>query len=369
MTKLSHSAASRFQTCPKSYEFHYIQKLRPKLQSAALLFGTAVDRGITALLKRHAGEEAKQTPEDIFAYTWRFQEVNGKDTYLPTCTDIVYSNTDYDDELLFPEDINQLKEKYKLEDPLTFVQTIYERKETVGFAGLTDQEKTILNHANWLSLFRKGLLMMNAVEKKVLPNILEVLDTQAYVSLKNDEGDSIIGYADLVCRYKGYDRPIVLDFKTTSREYAHDAVLTSPQLTLYVHDLGVKYDTRLAGFITLSKLVRKNRTKVCKDCGNDGTGGRHKTCNAEIGGKRCEGEWKITLDCDIFINTLIDSIPPRTEDIVLENLDAINQMIKQGIFTRNFQSCDMGWGPCPYKPLCFQGDASGLCKSGEKKNE
>ena len=363
--RLSHSSASRFMTCPKSFEFHYIKKLRPKLQSAALLFGSAIDKATTALLDIHSGKESKPA-EEIFGYTWRFQDVNGVNVYLPTCIDIVYSNTDYDNELLLPEDIQKLKDKYKLEDPIAFVDQIYERKETVGFAGLSDESKTILNHANWLSLNRKGLLMVRAVRDKVLPNITKVLDTQAFVSLENGNGDKIIGYADLVCLYKGYDKPVIIDFKTTTREYASDSVIMSPQLTLYVHSLAEKYQTRLGGYITLSKLVRKNKTKICQVCGNDGSGKRHATCDAKINGKRCEGDWNITLDCDIFVNTIIDAIPERTEDVVLENLDAINLMIKQGIFTRNLQSCDMAWGPCTYKDLCFKGDDSGLIKMGDK---
>lgn len=367
MTKLSHSAASRFQTCPKSYEFHYIQKLRPKLQHAALMFGTAVDRGITALLKRHAGEEEKQSPQDVFAYTWRFQEVNGKDTYLPTCTEIVYSNTDYDEDLVLPEDWEKMKEKHNVEDPLIEVRSIIARKDIVGYNGLPDESKKLFNNANWCALYRKGLLMLKAVETQILPNVLEVLDTQGYVSLENDEGDKVIGYADLICRYKGYDTPIVFDFKTSSRAYAADAVTMSPQLTLYVHSFAEKYNTRLAGFIVLNKHIQKNKTKICSACKHDGTGGRHKTCNAEINGKRCGAEWIETFDPEALVTVLIDTISPQVEDIVLENFDQINIMIKKGIFTRNFQSCDMGWGPCPYKALCFQGDSSGLCQSGSKK--
>jgi len=368
MNKISHSSASRFQTCPKSYEYHYVKRYRPKLQSAALLFGTAVDRAVTALMNQQITKEEKN-PEDIFAYTWRFQEVNGHNTYLPTSTDIVYANSDYDEELLTEEDISKLKGKYKIEDPVAEVKAIYERKDLVGFDQLPDADKILLNHSNWLSLFHKGLLMVEAVRTKILPNITEVLDTQAYVTLENDDGDRIVGYADLVCRWKGYEKPIVLDFKTSSRDYAKDAVLTSPQLTLYVHSLFEKYGTRSAGFVVLKKHVRKNRVKICSTCRNDGTGKRHKTCDAEASdGSRCNGDWIVSLNPEIIVDILIDEIPVRTEDIVLENLAQVNTAIKNGNFVRNFGSCHAPWGKCEFFNLCYKDSMEGLIDM-EKKNE
>lgn len=365
--KLSHSAASRYQDCPKSYEFHYKDRLRTTVQSAALLFGTAVDRAVGQLLNVGLDTPAPKSPEDIFEYFWRFQEVNNKNTYLPTCTDIVYANTDYDEELLEAEDLAKLTEKHDVEDPISAVTAIYERKEAVGFQGLPETDRLLLNHANWLSLRRKGLLMIQAVRTKVLPQITEVLGTQVYVTLENEAGDKIVGYVDLVCRWKGYDRPIVIDFKTSSRDYAKDSVLTSPQLTLYVHSLFEKFQTRLAGFVVLSKHVKKNRTKICSVCKNDGTGKRHKTCDATIEALRCNGAWNETLNPEVLIDVIISEIPEQTENIVLENLDQVNEQIKRGIFTRNFGSCVKPWGKCVYFSKCYLNSDEGLIKMEDRK--
>lgn len=379
LNKLSHSAASRYQDCPKSYEYHYIHRIRSKVQSAALLFGTAVDRGIGKILEP-SGSHATEA-KDAFEYAWRFQEVNGKNTYLPKCIDIAYANSDFDVELLLPEDWDKLRADYGHlmgadETPQQVVDGIYERKESVGFERLPEIERTILNHANWLCLRRKGLYMLKAVETQVLPNITEVLGTQVYVTLENSAGDKVIGYADLVCRWRGYDKPVVIDFKTSSREYAKDSVLTSPQLTLYVHSLYEQYQTRLAGFVVLSKHLRKNRTKICSVCGNDGTGKRHKTCDNEITGAhgraRCNGAWNETLAPEALVDVIISEIPERTEDIVLQNLDDINTMLKQGMFTRNFSSCIKPWGRCPYFDKCYKDSDEGLIqlefKDGSKSS-
>lgn len=362
--RLSHSSTAMYQTCPQKWKYNYQDKLRSKIQSAALLFGSAVDKAITAKLK---GDPSKN-PINIFGYNWRFQDINGVNTYLPKSPDIAYANADYDEELLLPEDIKKLQEELNLLDPIKEVDYIYKEKEVVGFAGLTREQKITLNYANWLCLYRKGLLMLEAVDKHIIPNITEVLGTQEYVSLPNAEGDSVIGYVDLVARWKGFDVPIIFDVKTSAREYERDSVLVSPQLTLYMHGLYEKYQTRKCGFLVLNKNVRKNKTKQCSVCGMDGTGQSHRTCNNEIDGKRCKGAWNVTVNPEVYVQIIIDEIPEQTENIVLDNYDHINKSIKNGIFHRNLNSCiQYGSVKCAYYDLCYKGSSDGLVQMESKK--
>ena len=363
--KLSHSSAAIFQTCPTKWKYHYLERLRPVTQSAALLFGTAVDAAFTSILK---GKE--KNPKDVFAFFWRFQEVNGVKTYLTTCPDIVYANNDYDADLLDEDDINKLKQEYQLADPVVYIDEIYKEKDVVGFENLSIEKRKILNHANWLCLYHKGILFIDAFNKNVLPNITEVLGSQVYVKLDNEEGDSVIGYADAVVRWKGLEKPVVLDFKTSSKEYERDAVLTSPQLTLYVHDLSEKYEqTRNAGFVVFSKKIRKNKTKRCSKCGNDGTGKRHRTCDAIVNNERCNAEWIEKINPEVFVQILINEIPWQTESIVLDNMDYINEAIKNGVFHRNFNSCVQPWGKCAYYDKCYHGKDDGLVKLEDKAKD
>jgi len=357
-TKLSHSASNQFMDCPTKWKYHYLDKLRSKTQHAALAFGSAVDAAVTALVKN-----TEKKPEDIFLYTWRFQDINGKQTYLPTATNIVYANSDYDEELLLPEDIDKLKEEFKIEDPLSEVKKVYEEKEYAGFDGLPEDRKKLLNYANWLSLKRKGLLMVQAVRDKVVPKIKKMHGAQVYCKLENDVGDMIVGYADMVAEWEGHDEPIIFDFKTSAKDYAVDSVLTSPQLTLYVHCLSDQFrDTRKAGYIVLNKNVRKNRTKTCKKCNYANEGTNHKTCNNTTDGIRCNGEWDFSLDPEIFVQIVIDKIPEKTEEIVLENFDYINTAIKNGVYHRNFSSCVRTFGKCVYYNLCYKDSMDGLEK-------
>lgn len=356
--RLSHSSVSHFQKCPQSWAYHYKENLRSNVQSAALLFGSAVDAAIMALLT-----EGRMVANTVFKQHWTIQEINGVETSLNKCTDIVYANSDYDAELLDDNDIAFIKLQFNVEDPLAEIAKIYEEKEYAGFVNLPEDRKKLLNFANWLCLNHKGFFMLDAVEKKVMPNIEEVYKVQARVDLENGDGDSIIGYADLVCKWKDIKEPIIFDFKTSSRDYDKDSVLVSPQLTLYVHALADKYKTRKAGYIVLNKLIRKNKTKKCSKCGVDGTGKKHKTCDFinEVG-ERCHGSWDITLNPEVYTQIIIDDIPEQTENIVLENMDMINSSVKNNIFYRNFQSCSMPWGRCAYWSKCFKGKDDSLIK-------
>src|ERR1041385_8238182 len=277
--------------------------------SAALLFGTAVEQGINALLQGATDPEV----HDAYLKSWSFQEVNKQYTHLTKATCIIYSESDFERSLLTDHDLSLLKEAFGGIDPDEEIKKLYAEKKQSGYAKMPEERKALFNYFNWLSLYRKGLLMLAAVKAQVLPNIEKVYSIQEKVTLANKEGDSIIGFADIVVKWKGIERPIVMDFKTSSRAYQKDAVLTSPQLTLYVHALSEKYQTRNAGYVVLYKDINLNRTKVCAKCGTSGTGKKHRTCDVEVNGERCHGEWVITDRPEAELDIIIDEIPERTE--------------------------------------------------------
>lgn len=344
---LSHSQISRYQSCGKSYYYHYVRKIRPTTQSAALCFGSALDVAINELLV-----PAGKDPEQVFLDSFAQQYVGGVMTSLRYCEDLVYAESDYDDELI-PE------VEASLEDRALY-QDIRKLKKEHGFENLSSKYKQIYNGMNWLSLKNKGLLMLNAYRKKVIPKIKKVYEVQRQVSLENEDGDKIIGYVDLIADIEGYGT-VILDNKTSAREYEETSVITSPQLSLYMHILEQEYNTRLAGYIVLRKQVIKNRKKTCTKCGHDGTGGRHATCNNTIEGKRCGGTWSEEIDPDVGVQFIVDEIPHITEEIVITNYDEVNKAIKAGIYHRNFGTCDNYYGsPCPYRDLCFKNSTKNL---------
>lgn len=342
MNNLSHTQFSKFQDCPTAWRYHYKEGYRPIKQSSALLFGSAIDKALEAVLKN---------PEvdlySVFDKMWNFQEINKKLTALPTCLDIQYSKSDYDEELLFDED----KQKFSGYD----ISLLLEKEN------LTKEEDEVLHLASWLSLKRKGEAMLHTFQSEVMSKINKVYAVQKQIKLTNNTGDVITGYIDLVADYAD-EGVVVFDVKTASREYDKGAVLTSPQLSLYVHGVSEEYNTRKAGYIVLIKKLMKDKTKVCSKCGFNGTGGRHKTCNDESNGERCNGEWIEKINPRCLKQILVDNIPEQTEDIVLQNMDYINQAIKNGVYYRNLQSCIRPYGKCQFFNLCYYNDDKDLIK-------
>lgn len=363
MNKLSHSASNLYQDCPKKYELHYKKRLRSKTQSAALFFGTAIDKSVGAMF-------INDDYIKVFNDTWENQELNGKSIFLYNSTEIVYANSDWDEELLTKENWEYLGVDSQ------YIDNIYKLKEEKGFDGLELEHKWLLNKANWFCLKQKGLIMLECVKKHILPNISEVLSLQEKISLENSDKDAITGYIDLVCKWKNSDKPVIFDFKTATRQYENDAVTKSPQLALYTHALSKKYNTNTAGFIVLHKTIKKNRTKICGSCGFDGSGARHKTCPNEMPSIskslmqkafRCNGEWIETINPEATFQILIDEIPAQIQNLIVENMDTINESIKTGIFSRNLNSCIKPYGKCQYYNLCWKGKDNELIELGDKK--
>jgi len=369
--RLSHSAATRYTDCPKSYQHHYIDRLRQDVQSSALLFGTAIDK---------AGEHYALTKDfaatmEVFNASWQTQNINGVDEDLRFLLNFTYSDRDLDTDLLKVEDLQILTSFCNdilalaidnIEE--TLKETLYS-KSSVGYASMQIYEKRIFNYANWLCLKRKGYLMLKEFKRVFDENVTEVLGTQVKVDLVNDNGDSVIGFLDLVVRMKGFDKPVILDLKTAGREYDEDAVSKSPQLSLYVYAVSDKFeDTRTCGFLVLNKNINKNKHKKCAHCGKDGTGQRHKTCDATLDTGRCNGEWIETLYPKAKSQLMVEEVQEILVARVVENFDEINKAIKAEIFPRNFNSCKKYNGAitCSFYGLCHSNCSDGLTKKEEE---
>jgi hypothetical protein len=367
--RLSHSQTSKLMQCPESYNLHYNKRIRSKSSHSALMFGTALDKATGVLMNP---KEDIRTPEEVFLAFWTNQEVNGVDKYLPTLTSLGYAKGEWDEELLDKKDWSLLLLEHG-KDSETIQKTIDVRNK-MGYDTLTENEKVVTNHAFWLCLKQKGLLMIDAFRKKVMPRLKTVLATQKYISLENEDGDSVIGYIDLIADVEGHGI-VVLDVKTSARAYDEEtSVIYSPQLSLYLHAVSEEYNTRKAGFIVLNKQVMKNRKKICKTCSYNGSGGRAKTCDQEtmqsVTNKkgvteekltRCGGEWDESIDPQIFVQFLVEEIPMKTEELVLENIDSINNIIKTGNYTKTLGSCLNSFGrPCIYLKYCYEGKMDDL---------
>lgn len=356
--RLSHSASSRYQECPRSYKYHYIQNYRPVVQSSALLFGTAIDKSA----EHYALTKDFHETLKVFADSWQTQNISGVDTDIRFMLNFTYSDRDMDLDLINQDDWSELREHCN-EYADTELEKVRGRKKEVGFKGLTNEEKKLFNFANWLCLKRKGQYMLREFKHVFDKNVEEVLGTQVKVDLENDNGDSVVGFADFVFKWKGIEKPVVFDLKTSGIEYAEDSVTTSPQLSLYVFSLSDKYqDTRNAGYLVLNKNINKNKSKVCAVCSKDGSGQRHKTCDAAINGVRCNGEWIETVNPEARSQVIINSVSEVLVDRVVENFNEIAKAVKAEVFPRCFQSCIKynGTVKCAFYDVCHSNSLEGL---------
>lgn len=375
--RLSHSAMNKFMQCGKMYEFHYIDRLREKTRSGALVFGNALD---TPLDNYHLGKykslkDPREKMYEDFDKEFEYSTVSGREKeHIPTNENIVYSASDFDKDLLLEEDMEELIEFSKElafdGHPNSLVKFIKEEKSERGWMNLSSRQRQFYNYANWLCLRRKSRLMIDAYLEKIVPHIKEVLAIQKKTTIKNEEGDEVVGYIDLIVKWEenGETYTVLFDRKTSSIEYKIDSVIYSPQLTLYVGMEEEVYNSRIAGFIVFYKQIQKNKKKVCKSCKFEAEkGSRHKKCYNEIDNKRCNGEWNESIDPKCRVDVIIDEIPERAEEIVMNNFDEANEMIKERKFTRNLNACNNYYGgTCPYRNFCWNNDDNDLIKLSKK---
>jgi len=367
--EFSHSGINRYLSCPKSYYFHYVRRIREEIKSGALFFGSALDKALNSVLLK------KGNPHDIFDEAWSEDWHNDVKIKLDDSPIVRYADSDFDKDLLTDFDFMLINEKMKtlnlpIMPPLDLYRTIAADKKDRGFDNLPPDYVKIYNYMNWLVMSRKGHLMIDAYIQKVMPRIVNVISVQKHTTVKSNTGDTLQGYIDIIADVKLDDGTIVraiLDNKTSTSEYDFDAVKTSQQLTIYADLEDIQY----GGFFVLRKTIRKDKTKCCSKCNYNGIKDNGKlttakTCDAEINGKRCNGDWKETIKFDVDVQIIIDEISDVQKEATLESVDAVNQAIRAKLFPRNVQACH-NFGKCPFFGKCHYQNDKGLIELPEKK--
>jgi hypothetical protein len=371
--KLSSSSIRMYSECGRKYELHYVKRLRSKVIGGALLFGSAIDNALNDLLKNKDIEAANET----FRKMWSAQNINGELEVLSKSHKVVYSDKDFDEELLDANDkikFSELQLKYDYLPGKTLsevVKVIKEKKSENGLQNVKEEERTLLSYANWLCMAQKGKLMIKGYHDKVLPQIEEVIEVQKNFSVKNPDGDSIIGLADIILKLKNGD-VYLMDNKTSTRQYANDSARKSQQLILYYHVLKAEYNLKGVGFFVLQKQMKKNRVKICSVCHHDGTGGRHKTCdNITIEGGRCCGAWNETVNPEADIYTILNDVSESGEKLVMDMFNSAKKGINNEVYQPNLLACGDTNSDyrCPFYNICWNGSSSDVVSLGDKKEE
>jgi len=226
MIQLSYSASQKYEMSPRSYYLHYMARLRPIKVGSPLVFGGSIDTGLNTLLYNKMNNE-NNCPYESFLKAWTKADINGVEVDLRKSDLVKYSKADYDESILTDSD-----------------------KEAIE-GGL---------NPNWVSLHRKGVMMIDAYKEQIMPRIQEVLAVQKNVKLTNENGDKFVGWIDFVCKWED-DKIYIVDNKTTSVKYKEDSVRTSPQLATYFEGdkLDTSYEAYGAMYIAIAKKFRKKK--------------------------------------------------------------------------------------------------------------
>lgn len=263
--KFSFSAISDYETCPMLYNHKRVLKTPNPIIPSPLFFGTALDEAFSRLLlekKLNLNPEEEQIlkipAEDIFIdYLTNMRDWNGNRTFLPTNPFCDYFFSDFDGELLTKEDLEHINKTHLVDSPIEFMNFL--QNEVRDKKSLTEEDIIFYNEMNWLSLKNKGLLLVDAYRKQVLPEIYEVFDIQKHISLNNSSKDKFNGKIDFTCSFK--EAPTlkyIADNKTSSKAYSSDSVQQSDQLISYSEAENIPN----CAFVVIEKKLRKKEPKV-----------------------------------------------------------------------------------------------------------
>lgn len=297
---LSFSAAQRYLLSPFSWYAHYLLRIRPVAQGSALAFGGALDTGFNSLLidMMEGREPDLGKAKAAFCLAFTTQDINGETRYLHEAGVLQFSKADLDESLLTQDDHS---------------------------SGL---------NKSWLSLYRKGQIMIDEYYEQVLPKIEKVLLVQHEISMTNADGDKFIGVVDFVAQING--KIWVVDNKSTSIKYKEDSADNSGQLATYFEALRDDYDLAGVCYLTVSKKVLKRK--------------------------------KPQINIEFIFGTISEELIEST----FQDYDSVLTGIKTGQFqcTRNEPGgCGSLPWKCSYKTMCCSAgkDMTGLVYNESKK--
>lgn len=277
--QLSHSACERYLTSPRSYYLHYLLRIRPTELSSALLFGSAMDEGFNCLLEQKQKNELcdLESAMSVFSNSWN----KCRDS------DVKYSKADLDESLF------------------------------------TELDTTSEFNKSWLSLRRKGFMMLEAYAEQIIPRLKEVYLIQKNITLTNEAGDSFIGVVDLVAKWDN-DCLYIFDNKTSSIKYKDNSADESAQLAVYQEALKDELNIEGVAYITIPKRIRKQKLPL--------------------------------VPIDVIFGTINEELLEET----FNKYDKVLTGIKTAEFPCTPEGCCSKPWPCPYKNFCQSGDMTGL---------
>lgn len=277
--QISNSQIDKFEECPLKWLHHYVDRIRSIYKPSSLFFGSAMDEAFGRILLEKMPQEKytdadkellKKDYKQLYHDELLKQKHNGEIVNLKYSSITSYFKSDFELQLLTPEDRKEVVEcadENDIEitdaDIEAFLAECHELKKKGVLSG---GELIVYNLIGWLSLYRKGLILIEAWKEEIYNQIDTVISIQKKVELDNGSGTIYIGYIDYECTF--IDEPdvvYVMDNKTSSRKYADDSVVESTQLASYCEFV----KTNKAGYSVVEKKLRKRdpiyRTQLIRD--------------------------------------------------------------------------------------------------------
>lgn len=346
--QISNSQVDKYETCPWMWYLHYIERIRSLYKPSALFFGSALDEAFGRLhldkmapeLREQHAEMLEYSAEELFKKTMETQQHNGEDLFLPTSSYTSFFKSDFDLSLLTDEDFQRVADfatelgmEVAVDDVSDFTAECFSILKKGQLAG---SDRRLFNLVGWLSLYRKGLILIDGYRKIVMPQIAEVYAIQEKVELPDGHGNTYIGYIDYIARWEGEDFKRVCDDKTSSRAYAEDAVRNSTQLASYCEFVGVNTAT----YTVVEKGIRKR-----------------------------EPRYRVQI--------LHDEIPEEQFELTFDRILGMIEAVEAGVFPKASEreggakeNCFLFGRKCDYWNLCHgDGSMKGLVQLSEKETE
>lgn len=317
---LSFSAYKRYITCPQYYKYSDIDKIPAGRETSALLVGTILDNSIMLLLQGN-----KDGAE--------YEIIKGRE--LAREKNIEFYPDDLDFDLVNIDVISKYAASlgWKGDDIVAALKAMLKEQDK-----LSEAQYKVLNYACWNSLDVKIQAMYDSFVKWIYPQIKEVHDVQ----LKLDNGITH-GYLDFTATLND-GRRVLFDLKTSKMPYASDAVLKSPQLSLYASMHNYEY----AGFVVLVKTLNKNKVKTCNSCEIVERGGNRVNCPG------CKKKFDVVMEPTSYSQMLVDVVPKWNKELTNQALSDTIKCIDAGLFPRNLNQCFNMYGKfCPYVNKCW----------------
>lgn len=374
--QLSYSALEKYKLCPAQYKLHYLDRIRSHKISSPLLFGGALDEALNVLLETKLDEPTERATDDLerlksgFDQLFTYQMINKELEDVRTSHFVDYFASDFDRDILTEQDLTSLKTFINnagyIKDPNNpssgrpDVLDLFDEIQGYIKDGqeLDSTDRSFYNYSCWLSLRRKGHLLLEHYKDEIMPKIKRVVSVQKKVTLPNDEGDEIIGYIDLEAELYDEDGVITLDNKTSSSKYKMTDINDKGQLLIYDEYT----DNGKAGYIVLLKKIKYEVTVKCDSC-EEKSSRRLKNCPV----KGCDGKMhEHSKVPNVESQILVDNIDNDKKDLLFDKICGILSNIEKEEFPQNRDSCFQFGRKCIYYDYCRSNpvdpDITGLAK-------